>query len=219
MNTHFKIKHFAKGITTRFSTWGERSQQWMGTFLAPDIQKLCSIAHDQDITQVNDVVQARMRSFEGKKPVDEMIHMFVGMYLQNDILVKVDRASMMHGLEVRSPFLDKDYAQFVASLPVNYKMRKGQRKWLYKKALGKMLPKSIIERKKKGFGLPTAKWLAHVLREQMLFILHDSAFARSGVCDMSLLRKMYARHCDLKEDMRKELWNIFMLGLWWEEHV
>ena len=84
---------------------------------------------------------------------------YTKLYLQDDILTKVDRASMMHSLEVRAPFLDIELVDFVRRIPWQYKLRGGQTKYLLKKALEPMLPKDVLYRPKKGFGVPIGAWL------------------------------------------------------------
>lgn len=78
----------------------------------------------------------------------------------DDILVKVDRCSMLHSLEVRAPFLDKDAAEFAARLPLRCKLHGFKRKWLLKKAFADLLPPEILHRNKRGFQIPVAQWVA-----------------------------------------------------------
>lgn len=92
-------------------------------------------------------------------PVDRTLEFFTHLYLQNDILTKVDRASMMVSLESRAVFLDNDLAEFCARLPNSFKFRNGQRKFILKHALRDRLPPTILDRKKKGFGIPLPTWL------------------------------------------------------------
>ena len=90
--------------------------------------------------------------------VDRTLQFYTELYLQDGILPKVDRASMMHGLEARSPFLDLEVADFARRLPHRFKIRGGTTKYLLKKALEPLLPRDIIYRKKKGFGTPVGAW-------------------------------------------------------------
>ena len=90
--------------------------------------------------------------------VDRTLQFYTELYLQDGILAKVDRASMMHGLEARSPFLDFEVANFARRLPHGLKIRGGSAKYLLKKALEPLLPLDIIYRKKKGFGTPVGEW-------------------------------------------------------------
>src|SRR6185295_4510281 len=90
--------------------------------------------------------------------VDKTLQFYTKLYLQDDILTKVDRASMMHSLEVRAPFLDIEVVDFVRRIPWRYKLRVGETKYLLKKALEPLLPKDILYRAKKGFGVPIGSW-------------------------------------------------------------
>jgi asparagine synthase (glutamine-hydrolysing) len=91
--------------------------------------------------------------------VDRTLEFYTNFYLPDDILTKVDRASMMVSLESRAVFLDPDLAEFCRRLPNRMKFRKGQRKWLLKRAFREALPKEVLARPKKGFGIPLAAWL------------------------------------------------------------
>jgi asparagine synthase (glutamine-hydrolysing) len=91
--------------------------------------------------------------------LDKTLEFYTNFYLQDDILTKVDRASMMVSLESRAVFLDNDLAEFCRRLPGRFKLRNGQRKWLLKEALREWLPAKTINRRKKGFGIPLASWL------------------------------------------------------------
>lgn len=99
---------------------------------------------------------------ESPRPVDRSLDFFSNLYLQDDILTKVDRASMMVSLESRAVFLDNDLVDFCRRLPTRYKYRNGTRKYLLKKMLADDLPRDIVERPKKGFGIPLASWLRSV---------------------------------------------------------
>ena len=101
-------------------------------------------------------------SGESTHPVDRSLDFFSNLYLPDNILTKVDRASMILSLESRAVFLDNDLVEFCRRLPNHYKYRNGTRKYLFKKALQGHLPQDIIERRKKGFGIPLARWLRSV---------------------------------------------------------
>jgi asparagine synthase (glutamine-hydrolysing) len=90
--------------------------------------------------------------------LDQTLQFFTRLYLENDILTKVDRASMMHSLEVRSPFLDIDLVNFACRLPAAYKVRNGETKYLLKRAMEPWLPRRYLYRKKQGFAVPVAQW-------------------------------------------------------------
>jgi asparagine synthase (glutamine-hydrolysing) len=98
----------------------------------------------------------------GLNVVDRTLEFFTELYLKDDILVKVDRAGMASGLEARSVFIDNDVVDFCARLPHYFKMRKGKRKYLLRKAMEPLLPAEVIRRKKKGFGIPLSAWLRKI---------------------------------------------------------
>jgi len=91
-------------------------------------------------------------------------------YLENDILVKLDRASMMASLEGRVPLLNNDFVQYATGLPLDMKLRGLRSKFLFKRALRGILPDAILQRPKKGFGIPVAEWFRGPLREQMVSV-------------------------------------------------
>jgi asparagine synthase (glutamine-hydrolysing) len=94
--------------------------------------------------------------------VDRTLEFFTNLYLPDDILTKVDRAAMSVSLESRAVFLDNDIVEFCRRLPHGYKLRNGQRKYLLKKAVAGVVPEAVLARRKKGFGIPLARWLREV---------------------------------------------------------
>ncbi len=136
-------------------------------------------------------------------PIDRTIAFFVRLYLQDDILAKVDRASMLNSLEVRAPFLDIDVVDFARRLPSSYKLRNGTTKWLLKRAAESLLPSDIIHRKKQGFAVPIGRWFA----EGKLPI--DD---HNQLVNPAFWHAMLADHQSHKADHRIALWSNFILG-------
>ena len=101
------------------------------------------------------------------KDMERILYLSTKLYLQDDLLVKVDRTSMANSLEVRCPLLDHEFVEFVCSLPMFYKLNGLKTKYLFKKAAAGFLPKSIIHRAKKGFGIPVSRWLCGELKDLM----------------------------------------------------
>jgi asparagine synthase (glutamine-hydrolysing) len=95
-------------------------------------------------------------------PLDKALEFYTRLYLQEDILVKVDRAAMMNSLETRAVFLDNDLVDFCRRLPSHFKLRNGVSKYIMKRAMQDRLPQQIIDRSKKGFGIPLASWLKEI---------------------------------------------------------
>jgi len=136
------------------------------------------------------------------------------LYLQDDILVKVDRASMACSLEVRAPFLDYELVEFVMNLPSSLKLRRFTSKYLLKKVTKDFLPKEVIERKKKGFGIPIAKWVKGPLRELFGDLLSYDKIKKEGLFNPSYVSSLLQDHLVNKKDNRKQLWTLLVWELW-----
>lgn len=141
-------------------------------------------------------------------------HVYVRQFMLDDILVKVDRCSMLHSLEVRAPFLDKKVCEFVARLPVNCKLHGFKRKYLLKKAFAGLLPPQILKRNKRGFQIPVSQWLRGKLRPLLEDLLSAENLKRQGIFNYQEIRKMMELHFSGQADLRKQLWTLLVLQLW-----
>lgn len=151
----FKIKRTLRGLSYPASY---RLPVWMGPLEPREIDAYFG-DHTPEEELYSEAIEAWEAAGYAANPVDRTLQFFTRLYLQDDILAKVDRASMLHGLEARSPFLDLEIVDFARRLPHSVKLRGGVTKWILKKALEPLLPASILYRKKKGFGIPLGQWL------------------------------------------------------------
>ena len=151
-------------------------------------------------------------------PLDRLFHCFAREYLLNYILVKIDRCSMMHGLEVRAPFLDKDLVDFAFRLPASIKMKYGRRKYLLKKALREILPAHVMRRKKRGFLIPTAAWFRGALKPLVDEFLGVEYIRKQGLFRPDTVVRLRDEHRAGVADRRKELWTLLALQLWLNAH-
>lgn len=135
-------------------------------------------------------------------------------YLANDILPKVDLASMANSLEARSPYLDHSFASYVLKLPINYRFTLFQSKKILKAAAKDYLPSKIVFRKKHGFGLPLGKWLQKELKEFVLELLGPNQLQKSGIFDPKGVTKLINDHMSGQKDCRKPLWAIITYLSW-----
>jgi len=152
--------------------------------------------------------------FPAADPMAKVFYLFARQYMLDYILVKVDRCSMMHSLEVRAPFLDRDVAEFACRLPISMKLKGTTRKYLLKKTAANILPKEILHRQKRGFLIPAAQWLRESLRPQLEELTGEAFLKSQGLFDPAALRTMREEHLSGRRDHRKALWTMLVLQLW-----
>ncbi|MFN3329397.1 MAG: asparagine synthetase B family protein, partial [Pyrinomonadaceae bacterium] len=141
------------------------------------------------------------------------------LYLAEDILTKVDRASMAVSLEVRAPFLDPRIAEFVAKLPPGYKLNGMQGKFLLKKTVEKLLPKEVLRRPKKGFGIPIAEWLKGRLNPFLHDMLNADRLRKQGIFNGDYVSKLIKNHEQGKVSHHKELWTLLIFQIWFDNFM
>lgn len=134
--------------------------------------------------------------------------------LTGDMLVKVDRMSMAASLEVRSPLLDHQLAEWAARVPVEYKLRNGKGKFILSEALGDRLPAGLLNRPKMGFALPLGQWLNGPLRGLMRDTLESKSFLEAGIVSPVFLRSMIEEHASKRRDNHHWLWALLVLAMW-----
>ena len=155
----------------------------------------------------------------GTSRIERLIYLYATTYLQDDILVKVDRASMACGLEVRAPFLDVELVEFLSRVPVGLKLRRFETKHLLKRAMARTLPTGIAGRAKKGFGIPVAAWLKSELRERLQDELSPARLRQQGFFDPVEVNRLVSEHLAGRRDHRKQLWTLFVFQLWYRRWV
>ena len=140
-------------------------------------------------------------------------------YLPNDLLVKVDIASMAVSLEARSPFLDHHVIEFAATLPENYKLRGLTTKYLLKKVLKGLLPAENLVRPKMGFGVPVGKWFRNEMQGFLREVLLSESATGRGVFKPEAVRHMVEQHIEGRQDFAHQLWSLLMLELWYRRFI
>jgi asparagine synthase (glutamine-hydrolysing) len=153
-----------------------------------------------------------------REAVAQLLDVNLRTYLPDDLLVKVDRTSMAVSLEARSPFLDHTLMQFAASLSPDLKMRRGTTKYILKKALRGLLPDSIIDRKKHGFGVPVGAWFRGDLAAYVQAVLLSERAASRGLFSTDAVRAMLNAHQSEEADLGHALWTLLIFEMWMQRY-
>ena len=148
--------------------------------------------------------------------VESMMYLDLVSYLPDDILVKVDRATMGVSLESRAPFLDHEVMALAWRVPLRLKRRSGQGKWLLREVLYRYVPRDLVERPKKGFGVPLHSWLSGPLREWSENLLHPVRLGREGFFSPAAIAELWARHRSGAQRVQEVLWTVLMFQAWLE---
>jgi asparagine synthase (glutamine-hydrolysing) len=150
---------------------------------------------------------------------DATLGVDAALYLPDDLLVKVDIASMAHALEARSPFLDHEFMEFAATIPFDLKVRGRTKKYILKRALAGLLPQQILHRPKMGFGVPIDHWLRHELRDLAYDTLLSPRAVGRGYFRPGVIRRMLDEHVRKKAAWHYLLWTLLMLELWHRTYI
>jgi asparagine synthase (glutamine-hydrolysing) len=209
----FKVKKFLSGIGYPD---GIRNSVWLGSFSFPEIQEVVSsqISSHFDRNRVVEEISLYEQEFPIKDMTTLLQYLDLKLYLQESILVKVDRASMACSLEVRAPFLDYKLVEFVMRLPPALKLKRLTSKYILKKAMKNLLPNDVIQRKKKGFGIPIAKWVKGPLKDLFGDLLSPDHIKGEGFLNPAYVTTLLQDHLLNRKDNRKQLWTLLVWELW-----
>ncbi|OGW85321.1 MAG: asparagine synthase (glutamine-hydrolyzing) [Omnitrophica bacterium RIFCSPLOWO2_01_FULL_45_10] len=209
------MRRFSRGLNFPKDV---RHQVWIGTFTPEDQRKLFLSNKELDFSPdaVYSSTQEYFQNSSSISPLDRAMYIHMKTYMTDDILTKVDRASMANSLEVRAPFLDADFVEFVASVPSNLKLRNFDSKWILKHALRDKLPRETLRKGKQGFAVPVGEWLKADLRGLLLSAFDKSKIEREGIFNYGHVRNLIDGFLESKGPTTKEIWALFMFEMWYD---
>ena len=210
----YKAKRFARAAALPPL---ERHHGWKESFPAQTRAGLAG-AHASAWDPL-DLYRERYAETEGAEPLARMQDLDLGIYMVDDLLVKTDRLSMAHSLELRVPFLDPRVAEFAFSLPTKMKVRGFEKKRLLRRALAPLLPREIVQGRKQGFSIPIAAWLRGPLEPFAREVLAPGAVGRQGLLDPAAVTPILDRHVSGREDLSRQIWGLMALTLWFDRYA
>lgn len=211
LSTRFKVSRFLRGAVDS----NRRVAVWMGAFTQESLRQLLPEVSPQLIAEQTEY-RTDAAAYRPNHEIDHALDFYQRVYLPDDILVKMDRASMLHSLEVRSPFLDTELVDYVNRLPHRLKFHRGKTKWIFKRALQRqqLLPREVICRRKKGFGIPVARWMREELQSYFREALIDDWPSNLPMFNQAEISRIWNEHVQHAANHYKELWALFMLSQW-----
>ncbi|MBI2886621.1 MAG: asparagine synthase (glutamine-hydrolyzing) [Chloroflexi bacterium] len=210
----FKAKRFVAGAAAPPPL---RHHLWMGSF-GPE-EKALLLSPDVRAAANGSAYRTAEEHYHATAAQDELnrlLYMDMKLYLDTDILAKVDRSSMAVSLEARVPFLNQVVLDVAARIPLGLKLRGFTRKYLLRRIMRGVLPDSILNRPKKGFNIPVAKWFRHELKDLLLDTLSEERVRREGLFQYAAVHRLLEQHFSGRRDNRKQLWTLLVFALWYD---
>jgi len=210
----YKAKRFARGA--RLSPL-ERHHAWKE--ILGDEQRAALLGERDPGWDPVDLYRERYAETAGAEPLARLQDVDLGIYLVDDLLVKTDRSSMAHSLELRVPFLDNEVAAAALGLATPLKVRGLAKKRLLRRALAPLLPREVLHGRKQGFSIPVAAWLRGPLQPFAREVLSHETLARQGWFDPAATTALLDAHCAGREDLSRQLWGLIAFTLWFDRYA
>lgn len=212
----FRLRRFLAGRGVPLQA---RHHRWLGSFVDDEKEQLLQAWLKPVLRNTYTEAYRHAQECDADLMLNQILYSDMKLYLEGDILFKVDRASMASSLEVRVPFLNRQMLRFAAELPLEMKLHRLTGKYLLKKSVSHLLPKEIIQRRKKGFNMPVAHWITSELRELTLDMLSRERIERQGLFQYAYVKQLLDEHFSHQRDNRKLLWTLLMFQLWYGRYM
>jgi len=216
-SAEYLMQQFLKGLGMSPEV---RFLLWMGYYGNTDRKQLFSSGMQQQLLR-EDCFEDILRYVKQSGLVDtfqRLQYLCMKLYFQDDILAKVDRASMAHSLEVRVPYMDRDLVEYACGIQPFYKLKGLTTKYVLKRAAHDLLPRGIIHRRKAGFMMPVAAWLTQCMRDTVEDLCSASSLAGTGLFDAAYVRQILDEHFDGRRDHRKQIYPLLCFMAWMRNH-
>ena len=216
LSFEFKAKKFVSGAEyppeiANFIWWGAYPPELRRRLLAPSVS--AALAEDPYAPVAFHAANTRAAD-----PLDRIAYLDLKLYLQDDLLPKVDRMSMAASLEIRAPFLDYTFVEFAAAIPSSLKLRGFRSKDILKKALAGRLPETILNKKKIGFDIPLGVWMRNELKSFVLETLAPDRLRRHGYFDEGFVEAILKEHFAGTHNHRQLLWPLIIFQNWYDRY-
>jgi asparagine synthase (glutamine-hydrolysing) len=212
----FRMRRFLAGRGVPLQS---RHHRWLGSFFDEEKVALLQDWIKPVLRDTYHEAYQHARECDALLPLNRLLYDDMKLYLEGDILFKVDRASMATSLEVRVPLLNREIVQYVSDLPLELKLHRLTGKYLLKKTMNGRLPGDILKRPKKGFNMPVAEWLTCDLKDLLLDMLSEERIVRQGYFNYGYVKQLIDDHLTRRKDNRKLLWTLLMFQMWEEKYV
>lgn len=216
MSAGFKLRRYVRGMDYPEAI---RHQVWIGSFppaeqfklLLPDFAGFIDdrSLYDESYQYTDDVKELNY--------INRVNYLYAKTYMTDDILTKVDRASMAVSLEVRAPFLDPEFIAFAASIPANLKLKGLSTKYIVKKAMSDKLPKNVLQKPKHGFAAPIGQWFRNDLKKLLSDVFEKEKIEKQGIFNFNRIDGILKSHLSNRIDYSREIWSLFVFQLWYRK--
>lgn len=217
LSFEFKAKKFVSGVEYPPEI---ANIIWWGAYSPPEKQKLFSADFLFSLKEDPfSAVFSHLNRCRAREPLDRLTYLDLKLYLQDDLLVKVDRMSMANSLEIRVPFLDYTFVEFAFTIPSYLKLKGLTAKYILKKAMKNILPHKILHRKKIGFDIPLGVWIKEELRDFVTDVLSPSNLRKHSFFNHSHIEKILREHFAGSHNHRQLLWPLIIFQFWYDRYM